>query len=310
MPDQSDIIVIGAGPAGLTAGMYTSWLGLRTIILDAQTSGGKATEAARVENFPGFPEGVRGLDLVEKMEKQATNLGAVIKPNEEIIDLSLFSEVKRATSRNATYESSALIIATGTQRKKLNVAGEEKFLGRGVSYCAICDGPLFKRARIAIVGHGNEALNDALFLADIADQVIIVTQDGKSENSGALLDRLDKKRNVDIIEGKVTSITGNQAVKAIRVIASQGESEEKVNGVFIALGGVLMTSVVRKAGIVVDGNGCIMVDRFQRTNIEGVYAAGDCTCGGMQIVTAAGEGAMAAMKASAFIKMKKRKTEK
>lgn len=300
---ETDVLIIGAGPAGLTAAIYSAWLGLRTTVLDAGVVGGRAWLAPRIENFPGFEDGIRGSDLIDKMARQASRFGASIQTSEEVVGLDLWADEKKVVSRKQTYQSSAVIVATGTQRRKLRVAGEAEFLGRGVSYCAVCDGPFFRKAKVAVIGSGEEAAIDALNLSDVASQVFVVTQEGALSLEGTLLNRLEEKPNVEIINGKVTAITGEQAVKTIKIQEEGGgEAEKEVKGAFIALGGVPLTAVVKNAGITVDRNGCLMVDRQQKTNIDGVFAAGDCTCGGMQVVTAAGEGAMAAMRASPFVR--------
>jgi thioredoxin reductase (NADPH) len=187
------------------------------------------------------------------------------------------------------------------------VPGETEFLGRGVSYCAVCDGPFFRNAIVAVVGNGNEAAVDALFLADIAKRVLLVSQEKELKIDGALGKRLRGRSNVEITNGQVVGILGEEIVKSIRIVEkdSKREVEKDLNGVFVSLGGVPMTEVVKRAGLTTDKNGCLTVDRLQRTNVDGVYAAGDCTCGGMQVVTAAGEGAMAAMKASAYVRRKR-----
>ena len=138
-----DVLIIGSGPAGLSAAIYTSWLGLKTVVLESGIVGGRAWLAPKIENFPGFELGIKGSELVEKMRVQALRLHAEIKDDEEVIGLELQGEIKRVVSRKQTYQTSVLIIATGTQRKKLLVPGETDFIGRGVSYCATCDGPLF-----------------------------------------------------------------------------------------------------------------------------------------------------------------------
>ncbi|HLN89461.1 MAG TPA: FAD-dependent oxidoreductase [Candidatus Binatia bacterium] len=302
--EKCDVLIVGAGPAGLTAAIYSAWLGLKTIILETGITGGRAWLAPKIENFPGFPEGIKGSELVEKMNQQALRFNAQFKSDEEVVGLDLKGKTKKVTSRKQSYETSALIIATGTQRRKLRVPGETDFLGRGVSYCAVCDGPFFKNKIVAVVGNDEEAAIDALSLADISSKVMIVDQEKKSEIEGTLLDRIKGKANVETVSGQVTKIMGDKVVKSLRVlrIDTQQEEEITVNGVFVSLGGVPLTAIVQNAGIAIDRNGCLTIDRQQRTNIEGVFAAGDCTCGGMQVVTAAGEGAMAAMRASAYVR--------
>ncbi len=296
-----DILIVGAGPAGLTAAIYTAWLGLKTLVIESGIPGGKAWTAPMIENFPGFDEGIKGSDLAEKMQRQAERLGAEVVTSEEVAGLELAGTVKHVFTRKQTYDSYVVILATGTQKRKLHVPGETEFLGRGVSYCAVCDGPFFRRANVAVVGNSNEAAVEALSLAEFTEQVLLV-HDGDLTIEGTLLGRLKYKPKIETIQGKVTAITGDKTVNAIKIQTSTAPVEREVKGVFIALGSVPLTSIVRNAGVGMDANGCLMVDRQQRTNIEGVFAAGDCTCGGMQVVTAAGEGAVAAMRASKYVR--------
>ena len=301
---KCDTLIIGAGPAGLTAAIYSAWLGLKTVVLETGIAGGRAWLAPNIENFPGFPDGVKGSELSDKMTQQATRFHAEFKIDEEVVGLDLKSEMKRVISRKQTYEAPTVIIATGTQRRKLRVPGETDFLGRGVSYCAVCDGPFFRNKVVVIVGNSEEAAIDALSLADIASKITLVTHEREIDIEGTLLSRIQNKPNIEIVKGQVTEIIGEQVVKAVKILEydSKQSTEKAVNGVFVSLGGVPMTSIVKNAGITTDRTGCLTVDRQQRTNVEGVFAAGDCTCGGMQVVTAAGEGAMAAMRASAFVR--------
>ena len=298
--EKCDILIIGAGPAGLTAAIYSAWLGLKTVVLETGIAGGRAWLAPKIENFPGFPDGIKGSELVDRMNQQALRFNAQFKSDEEVVGIELKDKTKKVTSRKQNYETSALIIATGTQRRKLRVEGETEFLGRGVSYCAVCDGPFFKNKSVAIVGNDEEAAIDALSIADIASKITVVSQEKQLDMEGTLLARLEGKANVEIVKGQITKILGQQVVKSVRILRfDTGQEEERaVNGVFVSIGGVPLTAIVQKAGIATDRNGCLTVDRQQRTNVEGVFAAGDCTCGGMQVVTAAGEGAMAAMKAA------------
>jgi thioredoxin reductase (NADPH) len=300
-----DILIIGAGPAGLTAAIYTAWLGLKTLVLESAIAGGKAWTAPQIENFPGFDEGIKGVDLVEKMQRQAERLGAEIVINEEVVGLELAGDIKHVATRKQVYDASVVILATGTQKRKLHVPGEAEFLGRGVSYCAVCDGPFFKRSKVAVVGNSHEAVVEALSLAEMVEHVLLV-HEGELEIEGTLLDRLHGKSKIETLQGKVTAITGDKTVKTVKIQTVAAPIEREVKGVFIALGSVPLTAIVRNAGVNLDINGCLLVDRQQRTNIEGVFAAGDCTCGGMQIVTAAGEGAMAAMRASGYFRRKER----
>jgi thioredoxin reductase (NADPH) len=215
--------------------------------------------------------------------------------------------MKRVTTRKRTYQSHVVIVATGTQKRKLRVPGETEFLGMGVSYCVVCDGPFFKNAETVVIGNSQEAATDVLFLSSLAKRVTLVAQEKELKIEGALLEQLRSRSNVEIISGQVVAIMGEKTVKSVKIVESdsQREIEKSVSGVFVCLGGVPMTDIVKRAGLSADENGCLAVDRMLKTNVDGVYAAGDCTCGGMQVVTAAGEGAMAAMKASAYIRRKK-----
>ncbi len=302
-----DLIIIGAGPAGLSAGINAARSGLRTLILETEGFSGKAVGASLYENYPGFPDGIIAIDLIERMQKQASKFGAETKYNEEVIDLDLKHEVKKVFTNKAVYKSFALVVATGTRRKKLNVPGEIEFIGRGVSYCRVCDSPFFKGLKVSVVGFTEDAITDTLLLSEIAREASLITQGKKINATKEPMKKLLEKRNVKIIRGKLVSILGEHVVEAIKIkIENEPELLEKVNGVFVSLGKAPATEIIKEAGVEVDDRGCIRVDRWQRTNIEGVFAAGDCTCGGMQVVTAVGEGAMASLKALGFVRQMKR----
>jgi thioredoxin reductase (NADPH) len=297
-----DIVVIGAGSAGLSAGINASRSGFKTLILETEELGGKNAGISLYENYPGFTNGITAAELAERMRKQASKFGAELRYNEEVTHLDLKGELKKVTTNQAIYETLTLVIATGTQSKKLNAPGEIKFIGRGVSYCRVCDGPFFKDLKVAVVGFSNRAITDALLLTETAREVILITQNEKIKASRELMKKLLEKANVKIINGRVVTIQGEQVVKTIEIkLENEKTLVEQVNGVFISLGKIPATEIVEKAGVAVDDRGCIKVDRWQRTNVEGVFASGDCTCGGMQVVTAVGEGAMASLKAMGHI---------
>jgi len=282
-----DLMIIGSGPAGLSVGINAARSGLKTLMLETEEFGGKAAGTSLYENYPGFPEGIIATELVERMQKQASKFGAEIKYLEEVIDLDLRQELKKVTTSKTVYESIALVIATGTQRRKLNVPGETKFIGKGVSYCRICDGPFFKGLKVAVVGSTKDAITDASLLSEMAREVFLITQGEEITVPKQLMKKLLKKANVKIIRGRVVAILGEHVTKAIKVKPeNKQELQLQVNGVFVSLGKAPATGIVEKAGVEVDERGCVKVDRWQRTNIEGVFAAGDCTCGGMQVVTA------------------------
>jgi thioredoxin reductase (NADPH) len=297
------VIILGGGPAGLTAGIYTSRHGLKTLLIDANELGGKAKEAHSIENFPGFPDGVKGKELMERFIAQAERFGVLFK-SESIIGLMDLGDYKMITTRQGTYTGRTIIIATGIQRKKLSIPGEDEFKGLGVSYCVICDGPFFKDKNVVIIGAGHDAVEDTLRLADTAKRVYVIPGlDGFKEDYSELA-VIKKHETIKILEGLyVKVINGEDMVTQIEL--NNGETIN-VDGVFIVLDQVPTGRVLIDAGIATDKSGCIIVDRKQHTNLEGIFAAGDCTCGGMQVITAAGEGGQAALEALKYVKISKK----
>jgi thioredoxin reductase (NADPH) len=293
-----DVIIIGAGPAGLAAAIYAARMKMRVLVLERGLLGGRAVYAPLVENFPGFPEGIIGAELADKMVKQAERFGAEMRVSQEVLDISLGDEIKSVVTKSGKFQSFSVIVATGTQQKKLFVPGESEYIGRGISYCAVCDGPLFRNKTVAVVGSNDYALEDAISLSSIAKRVVLVLHKEEIEASKMLVDKATEKANIDIVEASVKEIVGDGFVEAVRVADSRGKDDVlKVDGVFVVVGSLPMTNIVGKAGVLLDERGCIKVARRQATNVNGVFAAGDCTCGGMQIITAAGEGATAAVQA-------------
>jgi thioredoxin reductase (NADPH) len=193
--EKYDIIIVGGGPAGLTAAIYASRMNMKTLVLESNMPGGRVVEASLIENFPGFPGGISGIELIERMIKQAEGFGAEIKFPEEVLDMNLQGIIKSITTRHNEYYGFSIIIAIGTQRKKLTVPGEVELLGRGVSYCAICDAPFFKDKEVAVVGFNDEALEDALYVSNFAKNVIVVTQNGRVDED--LLKNAGKRRTSD-----------------------------------------------------------------------------------------------------------------
>ncbi|MCJ7635204.1 FAD-dependent oxidoreductase [Candidatus Bathyarchaeota archaeon] len=303
-----DVIIIGGGPAGLSAAIYAARMGMNMLLLESSMFGGRALLAPWVENFPGFPEGISGTDLVDRMIEQAKKFGANMRFPEDVLDLKSDGRLKKVTTRLGEYQGRSIIIATGAQNRRLLVPGETEFLGQGVSYCAICDGPFFKGKVIAVVGSSDEALEDALYLSSLSKKVILATQKLQMEASNALLVECSGKSNIEIQKVRVRSILGDRFVKAISIVDLENnkESEIVIDGVFISLGGMPVTSLAKKIGVDIDERGCIKVDRGQVTNTEGIFAAGDCTCGGMQIITASGEGARAAIQAYQYVRIRRK----
>ncbi|TSA50669.1 FAD-binding protein [archaeon] len=299
--DTYDVIIVGGGPAGLTAALYTARHNLKTLVLEGRKTGGRALEAHRVDNYPWFPDGVSGHDLMEKMIQQALRFGAEIR-NETVVGLSDFGGQKMVNTRMGFYQAKSVVVATGVSRKSLSVPGENEYKGRGVSYCGVCDGPFFRDKTVAIVGSGHEAVHDIEVLSETAAKVYAIPGGKGYSEDFPELTRIRENPKVDFKTGAdVKEIGGSDFVEYVTL---DGAVQERLSldGVFIILEHVPTAGILREAGIGTDDGGCVIVDGDVETNIEGVFAAGDCTCEGMQIVTAAGMGAKAALSAMKHVK--------
>ena len=296
-----DVIIIGGGPAGLTAGLYTSRHNLKTLILEGKKLGGKALEAHWIENFPGFPEGISGEDLMNRFIAQAEKFGSETK-YETVIGISDFGDQKMVSTRQGFHQAKSIIIATGVNRKQLSIPGEMEHKGRGVSYCAVCDGPFFKDKVVAVVGGGHEAVHEAEVLAETVDKVYAIPGIKGFSDEFPELPRIRGNPKIEVMEGvDLTEVGGSDFVEYIKLIGGDVE-QLKVDGLFIILEHVSTTGIVQEAGLETDSGGCILVNNDMQTNLPGIFAAGDCSCKGMQIVTATGMGAKAALSAMKYIK--------
>jgi len=299
-----DLIIIGGGPAGLTAGIYGARSGLKTLILEEKTVGGATAESPLIENYPGFPA-ISGRELVEKMAEHCRKFGVTIKEIEGVVELDPKGEKKIVKTDKASYSASAVIIATGCHYRELGVPGENEFKGRGVSYCAVCDGAFFKGKRVLVVGGGNSAAVSALYLSNIASNVKLVHRRDQLRAEEALFRNLQERKVEFIWNTVVKEIRGDVKVKSVVLHNNKtGETREiEVDGVFVQVGEVPNNQIAVKAGVKVDERGYIIVDERQRTNIPGVYAAGDVTNGPVkQVGTAVGQAIVAATEAFGYIK--------
>jgi len=300
-----DLIVIGAGPAGLTAGIYGARSGLKTLVLDEKLPGGMAATSPWIENYPGFPDGISGEELAEKMLSQCRRLGAEVREFEGAIELSLNRKEKIVKTENTEYLASAVIIASGSRHKALGVPGEEEFQGKGVSYCAICDGFFFKGKRVLVVGGGNCAVMSALYLANLASEVVLAHRRSSLRAEEAYVRQLDAMKVKVMWNTELREVKGGEVVNSVVLFNSKtGQTEElKVDGVFVFVGEAPNSGFAQKAGIKVNGEGFIVTDSLQRTNIPGVYAAGDVTlCPVRQVGVAVGHAIIAATEAYGYIK--------
>ncbi|ADP77309.1 thioredoxin reductase [Methanothermus fervidus DSM 2088] len=292
-----DIIVVGAGPAGLTAGLYGGRQGDNVLILEKGRVGGKGLEIPYIENYPGYKK-VKGMVLIEKMKEQVSPL-VDIKELEEVKSIKHENSKFIVTTTKNKYLSKAVILATGTTHRELNVPGEKEFKGRGVSYCAICDGPLYINKNILVVGGGNSAVQEAIYLKSIGCKVKLVHRRNKLRAEKYLQKKL-KDLNIPVIwDSVVEKIRGNNSVEEV-VLYNKKTKEKKiveVDGVFIAIGEIPLNKLARDLGVKLDKRGYVMTDEFQRTNVQHVYAAGDITHTPNQWIVACSEGAIAALTA-------------
>lgn len=290
-----DVIIIGSGPAGLTAAIYGQRAKLDVIMIEKQPmSGGQILNTYDVDNYPGMPE-IGGFDLGTKFRAHADALGAKVL-TEEVIAVELSGGVKKVITSQQTYEAKTVIIATGADHRKLSVPGEEELTGMGVSYCATCDGAFFKGKDVAVVGGGDVALEDALFLARGSKKVYLIHRRDELRGAKILQEKVSETKNIELIwDTEVTSINGDEQVKSITVYnkKKQEQAECMVNGVFIAVGIVPNTEIF-VGQVPMDDSGYVIAGEDCRTKVNGVFVAGDVRTKQLrQIITAAADGANA-----------------
>lgn len=305
--ENYDIIIVGAGPAGLTAGMYAGRQNSKTLIIDRGFAGGLGLEVPLMQNYPGF-DLISGMELIQKMKAQTENY-CEIKENETIQSIEKNEDgflLKTRTSPLLMSEESdeirefkakAIILATGASHRHLNVPGEAEFLGRGVAYCATCDGMFFIDRTVLMVGGGNSAAQEALYLKNLGCNVKLVHRRDQLRCEHHLQKALEEKEIEVIWNATVEEIKGDMVVESVRLNRNGQEEDYKTDGVFIAIGDDPSNEIAKELGIGLDEDGYIITDKKQATNVEHVYSAGDITGGVKQWVVACGEGAVAAMSA-------------
>ena len=295
MPYDYDIAIIGAGAAGYSAAIYGGRSGASIVIFDKGMGGGLTSEAPDIENYPGFKR-IKGPELMEKMKEHASQY-AEMKFLEEVKNLKILDDGVEVITSNKNYKVGAVILCTGTEYKKLGVKGEKKFEGLGVSYCATCDGPFFVGKKVAVIGGGNTAVTEAIYLKDIGCNVTLVHRREQLRAEKALEIEAKEKGVKFIWNNVVEEIIGDEMVRAIKLknVKNGEESIIDTDAVFVSIGEKPQNKLALEIGIELDEKGYIRVDEMQRTNIKRIYAAGDVTGGVRQIVTACGEGAKAAL---------------
>jgi thioredoxin reductase (NADPH) len=300
-----DLIIIGAGAAGLSAGIYAARSGLKTLIIEEKMAGGTTSDAPIVENYPGFVQ-ISGGELAEKMTLHCRKVGVTIRELETVSGLKLESGEKTVITHKAEYVTKAIIIATGSHYREVGVRGEKEFRGKGVSYCAVCDGPFFKGKRVLVVGGGNSAATAILYLSGVVGEVVVVHRRHAFRAEEALVKDIASKQNVQVFwDTEVREIKGDKLVKSVVLFDSKASETKElaVDAVFVQVGEAPNSQIAKDSGVEVDDHGHVKVDVFQRTNIPGVFAAGDVTNQPVkQIGTAVGQGITAALEAYGYIR--------
>jgi thioredoxin reductase (NADPH) len=302
-----EVIIIGGGPAGLTAGLYTSRSRLQTLLIEIGLLGGQMTTTEVIENYPGFPQGIHGDELSRLMEEQSKRFGLEVI-SEEAVEVIMDGEIKVVKANDTTYHCKALIICTGNEWRKLGVSGEKELTGKGVSYCATCDGAFFQDCQIIVVGGGDSALTEALYLTKFAREITIIHRRDALRGTKIYQERVFANPKIKLLWNSVVQeIKGDSVVQSVLVknVKTGEMSEVKTEGVFLFVGLSPRTEFLH--GLVnLDAAGYIITDENCETSVEGIFAAGDCRKKLLrQVATAVGDGATAAFATEKYLEGRK-----
>jgi len=291
-----ELAIIGAGPAGYSAGIYAVRAGIKTIIFDRGDGGGRAVLSPKIENYAGF-ESISGMELMEKMKQHASKY-ATFHFYEEVKKIERSGITFTIETGKGKYSVDAILLCTGTEHKTLEISGEKEFLGKGVSYCATCDGYFFKGKRVAVIGGGNTALMEAIFLKQIGCKEVTLIHRRDRLKADKIYEDEAREKQVQILLNKIVGkINGKETVTSINLTdaATDKKSILEVDGIFVSIGDTPQNDLAKQLKIKLDEQGYIIIDRQQRTNVKGVYAAGDVTGGLRQVITSCAQGAIAAL---------------
>ncbi len=290
-----DLIIIGQGPAGLSAALYAGRAGLKTLVLEKEFSGGQMGLTYEIDNYVGVDK-ISGIDLAMNMLSHAKKFGGEFK-SENVVNIDLNSDIKVVETTKAKYEAKSVILALGAKPKKLDIVGEQKLASAGVSYCATCDGNFYKSKTTVVIGGGNTAVEDAIFLSRLCEKVYIIHRREEFRAEKKLVEELKELNNVEFVLNSVPlSINGEQKVESISIKDNKTSEERTINvdGVFVAVGTIPTTSLIENH-IELDSNGYIKTNERMQTSVKNVYAVGDCRNTVLrQVVTSVADGAIAA----------------
>lgn len=293
-----DVIIVGSGPAGLTAGIYTSRGGLKSLLIECFDPPAQTVIIDLVENYPGFPDGIGGFQLIERFKQQAKNFGLEFQSGkiEKIVPENKEKNIWQIQTVDKIYHSLSVILSVGSRARQLGIKGEQEFRGKGVSYCAVCDGAFFKAQDIVVVGGGDSAVSEALYLSHFSRRVILVHRRKRLRAVSILDQRARENKKIEFIwDSVLTQIYGKNKVEEVELknLVDGSQSRLACNAVFISVGGIPNTDFVSKL-VKLDGSGYIVTDQAMQTSAPGIFAAGDCRAVPLrQIVTACGDGAVA-----------------
>lgn len=296
-----DIIIIGAGPAGLTSAIYAKRANKNVLVLEAKNYGGQIINTLDIENYPAN-EHISGFDFATNLYNQAKNLGAEIK-YEKVVDINNLGKEKEVITTKNTYKTKTIIIATGSENRKLGLPDEDEFASKGISYCATCDGAFYKDKTVAVVGGGNTALEDALYLSDLASKVYLIHRRDEFRGEESTINLLKEKDNIEFLyNNNVTKLNTKDRLESIEVTSNDGETRTiDVDALFIAIGRIPENQNFAKL-INLDNAGYIISNEYCHTNVEGIFVAGDNRVKELrQLVTATSDGAIAAVEAIKYI---------
>ena len=307
-----DVIILGGGPAGFAAGIYASRANVKTAIIDTNMLGGQPSNYLELENYPGF-ETISGFELMEKFEAHADKFGVEKFPMQEIVQINLNGEIKQIITKEKTFNAKTVIIATGAHPQKLGIPGEKEFFGRGVSYCAVCDGAFYRGKTVAVIGGGNSAIEEAMYLTRFAEKVYIIHRRDKLRADKIVQERAFKNPKIEFIYDSIPlEIGGKEKAEEIKIknVKTEQITDLKVDGVFPYIGIVPNVDFIN-GQIQQNEKGFIVTDEFLNTSQKGVYAIGDVrTTPLRQVITAAADGAVAAVSATKYLETLETETKK